>query len=218
MSHEAGSRSLKCALTAVGTAVSRIPKGMRSRADCFTRMLLDASISRPTTNWPRTPGGNLWSAGNGVERSRKRQTLRVGINPSVSGRQSGDGNSVGHKEVPCDPPTKDDAGGTPASEFIQAYRGVLRARRGRVLPVPPSCSRPVRAGADPAVSGASVYRPEARRQHRRATPFGVAVLLHQDSEAQLERRRDSLSQAAHSPPDVLSREEVERLIDSADSR
>ena len=32
-------------------------------------MLLDASISRPTTNWPRTPGGDLWSARNGVRGS-----------------------------------------------------------------------------------------------------------------------------------------------------
>src|SRR5258708_27369282 len=101
---------------------------------------------------------------------------------------------VGHKEVPCDLSTKDDAGGTPAPEFIQAYRGVLRARRGRVLPVPPACSRPVRAGADTAVSGAPVYRPEARCQHGGTTPFGAAVFLHPDFEAQLEGRRNSLSQ------------------------
>src|SRR5713226_5199147 len=66
---------------------------------------------------------------NGVERSRRRrQTLRVFVNS----QRGGEGINVGHKEVPCDPSTKNDAGGTPASQLVQAYRGMLPAGRGGV--------------------------------------------------------------------------------------
>src|ERR1019366_7416098 len=105
---------------------------------------------------------------------------------------------VGHKGGPCDPSTKNDAGGTPASEFIRAYRGVLSARSRGVCPVPSSSSRSVRAGGNPPVSGAFVHRPKTRRQHCLSTPFGTSLLLHQDPEAPLDRRGDALSEAGDS--------------------
>src|ERR1017187_348301 len=68
----------------------------------------------------------------GVERSRRRrQTLRVRINSRRCGEGPGEWRNGGHKEVPCDPSTKNDAGRTPASQSVQAYRGMLPAGRAR---------------------------------------------------------------------------------------
>src|ERR1039457_4511127 len=70
---------------------------------------------------------------NGVERSRRRrQTLRVRINSRRCGEGPGEWRNVGHKEVLCDPSTKNDAGRTPAEQSVQAYRGMLPAGRGGV--------------------------------------------------------------------------------------
>src|ERR1017187_7660793 len=135
----------------------------------------------------------------GVERSRRRrQTLRVRINSRRCGEGPGEWRNVGHKEVPCDPSTKNDAGRTPASQSVQAYRGMLPAGRGGVRSLLQAPTRPVGAGTDPTVPGTPVYRPEIGRQHVRRTYFGSPGLLRQGPEAELERSRDTLSQTTDS--------------------
>src|ERR1039457_3936854 len=153
-------------------------------------------IGKPD-KWPRSPK----IARYGVERSRRRrQTLRVRINSRRCGEGPGEWRNVGHKEVPCDPSTKNDAGRTPASQSVQAYRGMLPAGRGGVRSLLQAPTRPVGAGTDPTVPGTPVYRPEIGRQHGRTTSFGSPVLLRQDPEAELERSRDTLAQTTDSVP------------------
>src|ERR1017187_9138284 len=121
------------------------------------------------------------------------EVLRSGGSSGVAGistfmsRTPGEWRNVGQKEVPCDPSTKNDAGRTPASQSVQAYRGMLPAGRGGVRSLLQAPTRPVGAGTDPTVPGTPVYRPEIGRQHGRTTSFGSPVLLRQDPEAELER-------------------------------
>jgi site-specific recombinase XerD len=103
-------------------------------------------------------------------------------------------------------------------EFIPAYRGVSRARGGRVLPLPPACSRPVRAGADRQYQ-AHLFTDRKLdantvAQHLSALRFFIIKTLKRNwsvEETPYPKRPIRL-------PDVLSRDEVERLIDSADNR
>src|ERR1022692_2370862 len=169
---------------------------MRTRSVCRLRRLRStpylgssrspgqSTRSRLLVDWP----GDRELPRYGVERSRRRrQTLRVRINSRRCGEGPGEWRNVGHKEVPCDPSTKNDAGRTPASQSVQAYRGMLPAGRGGVRSLLQAPTRPVGAGTDPTVPGTPVYRPEIGRQHGRTTSFGSPVLLRQDPEAELER-------------------------------
>jgi hypothetical protein len=58
----------------------------------------------------------------------------------------------------------------------------------------PSCSRPVRAGADSSVSGSYVPHLEARSEHDHSAAGCVALPLYPGVEARLERRRDTVSE------------------------
>src|ERR1022692_1517495 len=154
----------------------------------------------------------------GVERSRRRrQTLRVRINSRRCGEGPGEWRNVGHKEVPCDPSTKNDAGRTPATQSVQAYRGMLPAGRGGVRsllqapprPVGPEQIRQYQAHlfTDRKLDANTVA------QHLSALRFFFVKTLKRNwsvQETPYPKRPIRL-------PDVLSREEVQRLIESADN-
>jgi integrase len=71
------------------------------------------------------------------------------------------------------------------------------------------------SGAYPAVSGDVVQQVEARPEHRRSALGCSSLLLYQGIEEELERCRDALSRRVIRLPEILSPEEVARLINAA---
>ena len=79
-------------------------------------------------------------------------------------------------------------------------------------------SRPARPEAHPAVSGPSVHRSQAGGRQRRPATFRLAVLFSQDPQAPLDAGgHPGIPKQPIRLPEILSREEVERLIQYADS-
>jgi site-specific recombinase XerD len=127
------------------------------------------------------------------------------------------GTIVGHEEVPRDPTTKSDAGGTPASQHVQDYHPhYLRAVEefAQYFRTPPD-----RLGLD------HVQQYQAHLfTDRKLEPVSVAQQLSALRFFFLKTlKRPWMVEDMPVPkqpirlPDILSQEEVERLIQSADS-
>jgi len=76
-------------------------------------------------------------------------------------------------------------------------------------------SRSLRPPTHSRISSRVVPEAEALPEHGGATLGGSAIFLHQDSQAGLEYRTDSLPEEALHLPTIFSQEEVARLIDAA---
>src|SRR5437588_6498460 len=91
----------------------------------------------------------------------------------------------GSQGGPCDPTTKNDAGGTPASKLLSDYRKRLPENCGSLCQALPTSTGPAWAGTNPRLSGVPVQREEAECAHSRAPHGSVTILFLQDAEASI---------------------------------
>src|ERR1039457_3973628 len=78
---------------------------------------------------------------------------------------------------PYDPFTKNDAGGTPASQLLSEYNNHLHPYRRRFRTVLQASAGRVGPGAHSRVSGAAFQQAKTEAQHGDATAGGLALLL-----------------------------------------
>src|SRR5437588_12154921 len=144
------------------------------------------------------PSRNGWSAAScPLEGSRWRGgRYRVGEVGSLGSHRP---INCGSQGGPCDPSTKNHAGGTPAASLLRGYHTLLHPRGRKVRTTLPLLSGPSGSAAHPGIPSPTLRKAEVVTRHGDEPSVCPAVFLHPDAEEAVEHCRHSVSEENSSP-------------------
>src|SRR5205807_4924524 len=150
----------------------------------------------PPSGWERTFTSKLLSMPS-TQRSRWRGgRYRVGEVGSLGSHRP---INCGSQGGPCDPSTKNHAGGTPAASLLRGYHTLLHPRGRKVRTTLPLLSGPSGSAAHPGIPSPTLRKAEVVTRHGDEPSVCPAVFLHPDAEEAVEHCRHSVSEENSSP-------------------